>query len=130
MTDDLIEKWRELFHRDELPPADEILAPRVAMHSPVMHTPRNGIEAVAPYISGAHKIYKDWDFDYVRGFQSGQEIVMEFIGEVDGVTINGVDMIRWDDDGLIDDFKVMVRPLQGIQMLGKLMSDLVDQKEG
>lgn len=127
MAEDLVEKWREIFHRETLPQADELLAPEVAMHSPVMHTPRTGIEEVAPYIIGAHRIYNDWNFDYVRGFQSGQEVVLEFVGEVEGVTINGVDMIRWNDDGKIDDFKIMVRPLQGIQMLGKLMSRLVDE---
>jgi hypothetical protein len=61
-------------------------------------------------------------FHYVRELVDGDEMMLEFVTELDGVTINGVDIIRFNADGLICDFKVMVRPLKAINKVWEMMA--------
>jgi hypothetical protein len=51
--------------------------------------------------------------------------VLEFVVEIDGIEVNGVDMIRWNDAGRIDDFKVMLRPLKAINLIHQKMGALL-----
>lgn len=118
---DLVAYWRELFVREDSPDARDMVSCDVQLHSPMMHTPQTGEDLVAAYIVAAHEIFKRWNFDYVRGFQNEKEICMEFEGTVDGVLINGVDIIRWNADDKIEDFKIIVRPAKGLQKLGEIM---------
>lgn len=118
---DLIKRWKTLFESEELPAVREMLADDINMHSPMMHNAQRGVDLVAAYIVSAHEIYSRWNFDYVRCFQNGNEICMEFEGTIDGTLINGVDLIRWNDEDKIDDFKIIVRPAEGLKKLGEVM---------
>jgi hypothetical protein len=66
-------------------------------------------------------------FRYEREIRGDRDAVLEFTTEIDGITINGVDLIRWDDAGRIVDFKVMVRPLKAIHILHEKMGELLAQ---
>jgi len=118
---DLTQRWRDLFAMENMPPVRDMLAEDIQMHSPAMHQVQRGPDLIADYITAAHEIFTRWDLDYVRAFQNGNEICMEFEGEIEGVTLNGVDIIRWNADDKIDDFKIMIRPASGLKKLGEVM---------
>lgn len=106
---------------------DDILADDVVFHSPVVHTPQKGKELAKMYLSAAIMLLGNNEFKYVRELIGESDAVLEFTSEVNGIHINGVDMIRWNADGKIDDFKVMIRPLKAVNLLFGLMKQMLGQ---
>ncbi len=70
-------------------------------------------------------VFGNPSFRYVREFAAASEAVLEFVVEIDGIEVNGVDMIRWDDQDRIVDFKVMIRPLKAINLIHQKMAALL-----
>jgi len=127
---------------------DEVLAEDVVFHSPVVHTPQQGRAVTKLYLMAAANVLPgqakadsggsagagsskpagvpDRAFRYVREVRGERDAVLEFVTEVDGITINGVDMIRWNDAGRIEDFKVMIRPLKAIQKVHAGMAAMLE----
>ena len=100
----------------------ELIADDAVFHSPVVHTPQAGKAKVVMYLEAAGKVLGNPTFRYVRELVDGPEVMLEFVTEIDGITINGIDLIRFDLEGRIVDFKVMVRPLKAINMLWQHMA--------
>lgn len=104
----------------------KILADDAVFHSPVVHTPQAGKAKVIAYLAAAGQVLGapggHSNFRYVRELVDGHEACLEFVAEVDGITINGIDLISFDRDWKIRDFKVMVRPLKAINKLWELMA--------
>lgn len=90
--------------------------------SPVVHTPQRGREITYRYLVSAMHVLGGEGFRYVGEWKSANGAVLEFERDIDGVRINGVDMISWNDAGQITHFKVMVRPLKAINLLHQLMA--------
>lgn len=99
----------------------ELLAEDAVFHSPVVHTPQAGKPIVMAYLVAASHVLGNEAFRYVRELVDGDEMMLEFVTELDGITVNGVDIIRWNADGKISDFKVMVRPLKAINKVWEMM---------
>jgi hypothetical protein len=99
-----------------------LLADDAVFHSPVVHTPQVGKPLVMAYLVAASHVLGNDAFRYVRELIDGDEMMLEFVTEIDGITINGVDIIRWGADGKISDFKVMVRPLKAVNKVWEMMA--------
>lgn len=104
-------------------PADlaAIVREDAVFHSPVVHRPQAGRDLVVGYLAAAGVVLNTDKFHYVREFTEGNHALIEFVTELDGIHINGVDIITFDDEGMIADFKVMVRPLKAINKVWELM---------
>jgi len=98
-----------------------LLADDAVFHSPVVHTPQVGKPIVMAYLVAASHVLGNDKFRYVRELVDGHEMMLEFVTELDGISINGVDIIRFDEAGKITDFKVMVRPLKAINKVWEMM---------
>ena len=105
-----------------------LLTEDCTFHSPVVHNPQAGRDKVFAYLRSAHLVLGGEKFEYVREFDCGDSAVLEFRTELDGIMINGIDMIQWDQHGKITDFKVMVRPLQAIQKVHGLMGEMLAKR--
>ncbi len=102
----------------------DLLHPDAVFESPVVHTPQRGREITFKYLATAGKVLGGPSFRYVGEWRSDNGAVLEFENEIEGITINGVDMITFNGDGsLITHFKVMVRPLKAINLLHRLMGE-------
>lgn len=99
----------------------DLLADDAVFHSPVVHTPQAGKPVVMAYLVAASHVLGNDAFRYVRELVDGDEMMLEFVTELDGISINGVDIIRFNEDGRISDFKVMVRPLKAINKVWEMM---------
>jgi hypothetical protein len=99
-----------------------LLADDAVFHSPVVHTPQAGKAVVMAYLVAASHVLGNDNFHYVRELVDGDEMMLEFVTELDGIAINGVDIIRFNDAGQITDFKVMVRPLKAINKVWEMMA--------
>lgn len=100
----------------------ELIAEDAVFHSPVVHTPQAGKAKVLMYLAAAGEVLGNDSFRYVRELVDGSEALLEFVVELDGVTVNGIDLIRFDLEGRIVDFKVMVRPLKAINKVWEMMA--------
>jgi hypothetical protein len=100
----------------------DLLAEDAVFHSPVVHTPQVGKPVVMAYLVAASHVLGNDAFRYVRELVDGDEAMLEFVTEIDGIAINGVDIIRFDETGKISDFKVMVRPLKAINKVWEMMA--------
>lgn len=99
-----------------------LIAEDAVFHSPVVHTPQEGRAIVVAYLAAAGQVLGGEGFRYVRELFDGNEACLEFVTELDGIHVNGVDLIRFGDDGRIQDFKVMVRPLKAVNKVWELMA--------
>lgn len=122
-----IEQWHEIVASLDVEALDALLAPDVVFHSPVVHTPQRGLAITKLYLGAAFKVLNNDNFRYLREVIGERDAVLEFLTEIDGIQINGVDMIHWNADGKIDDFKVMVRPLKAIDLLHAQMKQKLEQ---
>lgn len=105
-----------------------IIRADAVFHSPVVHTPQAGREKVVGYLAAAGVVLNTDKFRYVREFAEGNQALLEFVTELDGIHINGVDSITFDDDRMIADFKVMVRPLKAINKVWELMGAQLERQ--
>ena len=100
---------------------ETLLADDVVFESPVVHTPQRGKAITLKYLSAATAVLGGDTFRYVGEWFGESSSVLEFVTTLDGLEINGVDIIGWNAEGRIDRFKVMVRPLKAINALHQAM---------
>lgn len=123
-----IATWHDLVRTRNADGLDAWLADDAAFHSPVVHTPQRGKSLTAAYLAAAFEVFFGPSFRYVREIVGASDAVLEFETEVDGVFVNGVDLIRWDDTGRVVDFKVMLRPLKAVDVVHRRMAALLESK--
>lgn len=119
-----LDKWYGFMQSHDTEALCELLHPDAVFESPVVHTPQRGREITFKYLAAAEKVLGGPGFKYVGEWRSENGAVLEFENEIEGIVINGVDMITFSDDGeQIVHFKVMVRPLKAINLLHRLMGE-------
>ncbi|MEN8160399.1 MAG: nuclear transport factor 2 family protein [Myxococcota bacterium] len=139
-----VENWHRLL-RGELPGGlDAILADDVVFISPIVFTPQRGKELTKLYLNAAGATIGDGSkasaaadasekretkFKYIKEVVSGNHAVLEFETELEGKYVNGIDMLTCDDAGLITEFKVMIRPLQAINLMHKQMKAMIEKMQ-
>jgi hypothetical protein len=104
----------------------ELLADEVVFHSPVVHTPQRGKAIVTQYLSAALRVFGNPGFRYVRELRGERDAVLEFAVDIDGIHVNGVDMLRWDEAGRVVEFKVMLRPLKAVNLIHQKMAAMLE----
>jgi predicted SnoaL-like aldol condensation-catalyzing enzyme len=114
--------WRGYFESGDPAKLADLLAEDAVFHSPVVHNPQQGKAKVMAYLGAAGKVFGNGSFRYVREIVDGDNVMLEFESEIDGIAINGIDLIRFDSTGKIKDFKVMVRPLKAINKVWEMMA--------
>lgn len=124
-----LDLWHELVQARNARGLRELLADDVVFHSPVVHTPQTGKAVTTQYLAAAFQVFFNASFRYVREVVGPRDAVLEFQVEIDGITVNGVDMIRWNDDGQIVDFKVMIRPLKAINLIHQKMAAMLQANQ-
>ena len=120
-----LELWHDMLENRQMERLDEILAENCVFISPVVHTPQEGKELTKLYLTGAFNVLTD-NFRYVKEVVTEQHAVLEFVCDVDGIVVNGVDIMTFDGDGKISEFKVMVRPLKAMNMLHAKMKAMLE----
>ena len=119
----VIDRWHELVKTKDLAALDGILADEAVFESPVVHTPQVGKALTLMYLTGALHTLNNETFRYLNEWRGDRSAVLEFACEIDGIAVNGVDLITWNDAGKITHFKVMIRPLKAINLLHRLMGE-------
>lgn len=124
-THPVIERWHAVVASRDAAALDRILAPEVVFESPVVHTPQVGRPITRAYLMAALSVLNNASFRYLGEWYADDSAVLEFETTIDGIRINGIDMIRWNHEGRISHFKVMLRPLKAIQTVHQRMADVL-----
>ncbi len=103
----------------------DLIADEAVFHSPVVHTPQRGKALTVGYLSAAFHVFFNPSFRYVREIVGTSDAMLEFETEIDGVLVNGVDIIKWNEAGQIIEFKVMLRPLKAINLIHQKMGEML-----
>lgn len=117
--------WHAIVDSCDAEALGALLADDATFHSPVVHTPQVGKALTMKYLGAALQVFLNGTFHYVREVVGERDAVLEFVAVLDGITVNGVDMIHWNDDGRITDFKVMIRPLKGMNVVREKMAAML-----
>ncbi len=125
VTPSVIERWLRFIesgHTDEL---DELLAEDAVFYSPAVFTPQRGRATAAAYLRAAERMFAGTNFRYVHTWIDPHSAVLEFAADIDGLSVEGVDIIHWNDDDKIVSVKVMIRPLKALQAVIPKMGELL-----
>ena len=123
-----VQRWMDMLQHNHTPEGlSALLADDAVMLSPIVHTPQKGKMITMAYLLAAGQTIGNDTFKYTRIFDCGERAVLEFETEMDGIHVNGVDIIEWNEDGQITEFKVMVRPLKAVQIVHAKMGEMLEQ---
>ena len=122
---DMSKKWHAVALSSDENAISALLHEDAVFESPVVHTPQRGKPITVKYLASAGKVFSNTGFHYVGEWEGKNSLILEFNAEINGIKIDGIDMITWDDDGLITNFKVMVRPLKAMNMLHQKMGEIL-----
>ncbi|MFT3728752.1 MAG: nuclear transport factor 2 family protein [Terricaulis sp.] len=117
-----LDKWYDYIKAHDPKLLWNLLAEDAVFESPVVHTPQRGRDITFKYLAGALAVLNNDSFRYAGEWRNESGAVLEFECEIDGIRINGVDIITWNAEGKISHFKVMVRPLKAINLLHQMMA--------
>ncbi len=121
-----ITKWHEVVSTKNYQLLEEILDDNVIFYSPVVFTPQKGKEITKIYLSAAAEVFEGNSFSYVRELIKDNEAALEFELELDEIKVNGVDLITWNHEKKITEFKVFIRPLQAVNALHQKMGAMLE----
>jgi hypothetical protein len=109
-----IKTWKDGLKSNNAAFLDDILADDCVFHSPAVHTPQKGKALTKKYLTAAQLVLNNESFKYLNEWHNENSAILEFELTLDGVHVNGIDIITWNENGKIIDFKVMMRPLKAI----------------
>jgi SnoaL-like domain len=128
MSIDPVALWHQLAKTRDVRGLDALLADEAIFYSPVVHTPQVGKAITTKYLAAAFHVFFNESFRYVRELKSDRDAVLEFELELEGIKINGVDLLKWNDEGKIVEFKVMLRPLKAVNLIHQKMGAALEAK--
>lgn len=121
-----IARWHQVVRSGDMTALDSLLAEDAVFHSPIVHAPQEGKALTKMYLMAASEVFLNGTFTYVREIVGERDAMLEFEATVDGIHVNGVDIIRWRPDGKIVDFKVMLRPRKAILLMQERMAKMLE----
>jgi len=134
-----VEKWYEVMKSNDMDKLDDLLAEDVVFYSPVVYTPQKGKDITKMYLMAAGGVFgeetkeevsdsnkKQSNFKYIKEIIGEKSALLEFETEMEGIYVNGVDLISWNEEEKITEFKVIVRPLQAVNMLHQKMQTMLE----
>jgi SnoaL-like domain len=125
MTPPVIARWLDIFENRRLSELGDLLAADAVFYSPAVFTAQEGRDKTLAYLTAAATMFGGTDFRYVEQWYSERSAILEFAATIDGKYVNGIDMIHWNEDEKITEFKVMMRPLKGLQAIMPKMAELL-----
>ena len=125
MTAQVIDRWLDVIENGQTADLDDLLAEDAVFYSPAVFTPQRGRATAAAYLRAAEHMFAGTGFHYVNTWIDANSAVLEFAAEVDGISVEGVDILHWNDAGQLTSVKVMIRPFKAIQTVVAKMAELL-----
>ena len=123
-----LQRWHEMLERKDFGQLAQIVHPDAVFRSPIANTPYAPAQALILVLTTVIQVFENFTYHRQLASDDGLNVVLEFSAQVDGKNLKGIDLIRFNADGLIEEFEVMVRPLNGLQALGAQMAARLSDK--
>jgi hypothetical protein len=120
-----LNQWHDMIRKGDLSALPELLDPQAIFRSPMAHKPYLGAVVVSKILNTVIEVFEDFVYHRELTTADGLSVVLEFSANVDGKALKGIDMIRFNEQGKIVEFEVMVRPFSALQALGEQMGQRV-----
>lgn len=130
MTMTGLDKWYAYVKAHDARALWDLLHPDAIFESPVVHTPQRGRDITFKYLMGAHSVLGNSGFAYTGEWRNDSGAVLEFVNEIEGIKINGVDIITFNEASQIVRFRVMLRPLKAVNLIHRLMGEELMRQGG
>jgi hypothetical protein len=130
MSKENLQQWYDLVENHDPKALSDLIADDATFHSPIVHTPQEGKALTYMYLSAAVNVLANDTFHYASEYLNENGAVIEFKTVIDGIEVNGVDMITFNDEGKISDFKVMLRPLKAVNLVHGMMHKMLEKMAG
>ena len=114
-------QWHQLIASNDLRTLQQLLHPQAVFRSPMAFKPYAGAPVVSMILNTVSQVFEDFAYHRELATPDGLSVVLEFSARVGERELKGIDLIRFDEDGKIVEFEVMVRPMSGLQALGDEM---------
>jgi hypothetical protein len=121
----IIDDWHRVALSGDCTALDAMIHEDAVFESPIVHTPQRGKAITIRYLTAAVATLGNPTTEFVGEWSGDKSIIVEFKSEVDGIAINGIDMIRFDETGLITHFKVMIRPLKAVNLIHRKVGEML-----
>ena len=123
----VIDRWLELIENGRAEDLENLLTEDAVFYSPAVFSPQRGRATAMAYLIAAEKLFfgTDTGFHYVEKWIGPTSAVLHFAAEVNGLSVEGIDMIHWNDEDKITEVKVMIRPLRALQGVIATMAELL-----
>ncbi len=122
-----LNRWHAVFESQDPGLLDALIADECVFRSPAVHTPQEGKALTSAYLTAAMAVLGP-TLRYQHEWWDNGSAVLEFIADLDGLTVHGIDMLRWGSDGRLFEFTVMVRPFKGLTQLMTLMAAELERR--
>jgi SnoaL-like protein len=119
----IIDAWHRVALSGDCTALDHMIHDDAVFESPVVHTPQRGKAMTIKYLTAAVATLRNPSFAFVGEWSGDKSVIVELKCEIEGIAINGIDMISFDESGLITHFKVMIRPLKALTLLQRKMAE-------
>lgn len=124
-TPAVMQRWLRAIENWDTADLEDLLAEDAVFYSPAVFTPQRGRATTLAYLRAAEQMFSDTNFHYVEKWYGENSAVLHFAAEVGGLSLEGIDMIHWNDEGSITSVKVMIRPFKALQAVIGTMAELL-----
>jgi hypothetical protein len=121
----IIDNWHRVALTGDCAVLDGMIHEDAVFESPVVRTPQRGKAITIKYLAAAVATLRNPSTEFVGEWSGDESVIVEFKSEIEGIAINGIDMIRFDETGLITHFKVMIRPLKAVNLIHRKMGEML-----
>ncbi len=121
----MIDRWLDVIENGQTAGLDDMLAEDAVFYSPAVFTPQRGRAKAAAYLRAAEHMFAGTNFHYVNKWIDSHSAVLEFAADIDGISVEGIDILHWNDEGRLTSVKVMMRPFKGLQAVIAKMAELL-----
>lgn len=120
-----LEIWHDILERNAMEELDPILSDKIVFRSPVAHTPYPGRTPIKLLLKAVNTVFANFQYHRTLHTDDGASVILEFSADIDGKNVKGIDLLRFDAEGKIEEFEVMIRPLSGLNALAKNMGEKI-----
>lgn len=128
MNSSVLANWHETIRHRSIKGLNSLFADNISLFPPNSYEPKKGKKAAITYLSGAFKVFFNETYHYVREIEGNYSAALEFEVLISGIPINGVDLIKWNEQGRIVELKVMLRPIQSVNLVHKNIDKIMKKK--
>jgi hypothetical protein len=125
-----LDTWHQFVKNSNHDKLVDFIDENAVLYSPIVYKPIKGSFMVGMYLMAAAKIIANPNFKYEREICDTENAFLEFTTEIDGISVEGIDMIKFTKEGKLKEIKVMIRPLKAIHIVHQKMGEYLQKRNG